>query len=86
MCRQILEGESLLREWMVERYTRLLRGVSYLEKHPSYKKKTAAFKAVTTPPAKTKIDRQEVDKRDFYTRLLAYVKGEKINFELNDLW
>lgn len=86
MCRQILEGESLLREWMVERYTRLLRGVSYLEKHPSYKKKTAAFKAITTPLAKTELDRQEVDKRDFYTRLLAYVKGEKINFELNDLW
>lgn len=86
MCRQILEGESPLFEWMAERYTRLLRSVIYLEKHPFYGKKTAAFKVITTPPAKTKIDRQEVDKRDFYTRLLAHVKGEKINFELDDLW
>jgi len=86
MCRQILEGESPLFEWMVERYKRLLRSVVYLEKHPLYEKKTAAFKAITTPPAKTKIDLQEVDKRDFYTRLLAHVEGEKINFELDDLW
>lgn len=86
MCRQLLEGGSPLFGWMSERYTKMLRKVSYVEKHPDYSSRAKEFKAITEIPPKTKIDLQEVEKRDFYTRLLAHNRGETINFELDDLW